>query len=75
MFVVIGTRTGSGRIAPPSTYVDTGSEPTDASATTPAQSSRIPAEDHAPLKARILLMLALNKTKDRSDIQRIFSEY
>jgi L-asparaginase len=33
------------------------------------------AEDLAPIKARILLMLALTKTKDPVEIQRIFSEY
>ena len=32
-------------------------------------------EDHIPIKARILLMLALTKTSDRNEIQRIFSEY
>src|SRR5262245_11596387 len=76
VFVVTSTRTGSGRIAPPRT------EPaTDASSSppAPAQSRRrqfsIAAEDHAPLKARILLMLALTKSTNRSDIQRMFSEY
>jgi L-asparaginase len=54
--VVIATRTGSGRIAPP-------------------LRSRIAAEDLMPVKARVLLMLALTKTDDPADIQRIFSEY
>jgi len=36
---------------------------------------RIAAEDLAPLKARILLMLALTATKDDSEIQRMFAEY
>jgi L-asparaginase len=76
VFVVTSTRTGSGRIAPPRNE-----GPSDQSATppTPAQVKRrqfsISAEDHAPLKARILLMLALTKSKDRADIQRMFSEY
>ena len=35
----------------------------------------IAGEDHIPVKARILLMLALSKTTDRNEIQRIFSEY
>ena len=35
----------------------------------------VAAEDHAPLKARILLMLALTKTTDRAAIQRMFVEY
>lgn len=30
---------------------------------------------HTPQKARILLMLALTKTKDKAEIQRIFDEY
>ena len=74
VFVVTATRTGSGRIAAPST--------TPAASTTqptPAQQRRrafsIAAEDHAPLKARVLLMLALATTTDRAQIQRIFSEY
>jgi L-asparaginase len=32
-------------------------------------------EDLAPIKARILLMLALTKTKDPAELRRIFSEY
>ena len=72
VFVVTATRTGSGRIAPPGS-----SSPT--SNVSPAQQRRrefsISAEDHPPLKARILLMLALGRTKDRSEIQRIFGEY
>ena len=72
VFVVIGTRTGSGRIAPPS-------PPSPNAKPTPAQQRRrefsISADDHPPLKARILLMLALTKTNDRSNIQRMFGEY
>lgn len=76
VFVVTSTRTGSGRIAPPRSG---GSGDQWATPPTPAQVKRrqfsIAAEDHAPLKARILLMLALTKSKDRADIQRMFSEY
>ena len=36
---------------------------------------RIAGEDLAPVKARILLMLALTKTHDPKDVQRMFSEY
>jgi L-asparaginase len=72
VFVVTATRTGSGRIAPPGNTASSGN-------VTPAQQRRrdfsISAEDHPPLKARILLMLALSKTRDRGEIQRIFSEY
>jgi len=32
-------------------------------------------EDLEPVKARILLMLALTRTKDGAEIQRIFTEY
>jgi len=77
VFVVTSTRTGSGRIA-------SRARPT---ATTPpaggnggGQNRRggdyqIAAEDLAPVKARILLMLALTRTTDVADIQRIFTEY
>jgi L-asparaginase len=71
VYIVTSTRTGSGRIAPPSADRQPSSNPV-------LQRRRdytVSAEDHAPLKARILLMLALTKTKDRSEIQRIFSEY
>jgi len=33
---------------------------------------RVAAEDLPPLKARVLLMLALTKTKDPAEIQRMF---
>jgi L-asparaginase len=71
VFIVSGTRTGAGRIAP-----NQGPGPDNA---TPAQKLRrsmtIQAEDHIPVKARILLMLALTRTEQRDEIQRIFSEY
>ena len=74
VFIVNSTRTGSGRIAPPRT----GDGPPGAKPN-PAQQRRrqftIAAEDHAPFKARVLLMLALATTSDRLEIQRIFSEY
>lgn len=61
VFVVISTRAGSGRIAP--------------RRNPEAGTFRIQGEDLAPVKARILLMLALTKTKDGAEIQRMFSEY
>jgi L-asparaginase len=79
VFVVTSTRTGSGRIA-----ARTGtsrSSSAAASANEGAQEgrrnnvNRISAEDLAPLKARILLMLALTKSTDAADIQRMFTEY
>ena len=35
----------------------------------------IAGEDLAPVKARILLMLALGRTDDAAEIQRMFTEY
>lgn len=75
VFIVTSTRTGSGRIAPPRSdaFGGGGNRPT------PDQQLRrqftVAGEDHVPVKARILLMLALTKTSDRSELQRIFSEY
>ena len=74
VFMVTSTRTGSGRIAP---SLSGGSSP--AAKPNPAQERRrqftVAAEDHAPIKARVLLMLALATTRDRAEIQRMFSEY
>ncbi|HUU33938.1 MAG TPA: asparaginase [Vicinamibacterales bacterium] len=71
VFVVTATRTGAGRIAP-----NRGRGPANLTA---AQQRRrafsVSSEDHIPVKARILLMLALTTTSDRDEIQRIFSEY
>ncbi|MEZ5415949.1 MAG: asparaginase [Vicinamibacterales bacterium] len=76
VFVVTATRTGAGRIAPRG---GGGQGQGNPPSMTPAQQRRrafsISAEDHIPVKARILLMLALTKTQDRDEIQRIFSEY
>ena len=43
--------------------------------TEPRTSTRIVGEDLSPVKARVLLMLALTRTADRDEIQRMFSEY
>jgi L-asparaginase len=61
LVVVMSSRTGSGRVAPRRD----GASPAD----------RIYAENLTPVKARILLMLALAQTRDRVEIQRMFSEY
>jgi L-asparaginase len=61
VFVVTTTRTGSGRIASRRTPL--------------AGTFQIQGEDLAPVKARILLMLALTRTKDPVEIQRMFAEY
>jgi L-asparaginase len=62
VFVVTTTRTGSGRIASRSRALS-------------APRFQIQGEDLAPVKARILLMLALTRTRDGADIQRMFTEY
>lgn len=71
-FIVTTSRTGEGRIAPQG-------PPSPGVQLTDAQQRRrrfaVAGEDHMPVKARILLMLALTKTQDRAEIQRIFSEY
>jgi L-asparaginase len=74
VFVVTTTRTGSGRIAPPRS----GGAPPNPKASDEARrrlSFSVAGEDHLPVKARILLMLALARTTDRAEIQRMFSEY
>ena len=62
--VVTATRTGTGRVAPPG-------EP----GRVLAVPGTIAAEDLAPIKARILLMLALTRTTDARELQRIFRDY
>ncbi len=69
VFVVIGTRTGSGRIAAPRGPTQVASQSAQAPSTT------VSAEDLPPVKARLLLMLALTRTTSRDDIQRMFEEY
>lgn len=75
VFIVTATRTGSGRIAPPrpSTNASANTNVTDAQRR--RRAFTIAAEDHTPVKARILLMLALTETQDREEIQRMFAEY
>ena len=68
VFVVSATRTGSGRIA-----ARTGGG--SGGGNNGADNYRIAAEDLTPLKARILLMLALATTDDAAEIQRMFTEY
>jgi L-asparaginase len=73
VFIVTSTRAGAGRIAPPRAPSNPGAD-----TNSPQQRRRaftISAEDHPPLKARVLLMLALLNTRDRTEIQRIFAEY
>ncbi len=81
--MVTTTRAGSGRIAPRNRPA--GAVPAQAPATQATEEPGTPAsrggrrsiagEDLAPLKARILLMLALTRTTDSAEIQRMFGEY
>ena len=79
VFIVTSTRTGSGRIAPSRPVAPTAATAPSNTPANPAFEQRrrftVAAEDHTPLKARILLMLALTRTNDRAEIQRMFSEY
>jgi L-asparaginase len=77
VFVVTTTRTGSGRIAPLRRGPDAAQAPAASSnpAAAEERARRIAGEDLAPVKARVLLMVALTKTTDPAAIQRIFSEY
>jgi L-asparaginase len=76
VIVVTTTRTGSGRIAPRRAPAG-GQSPANAnSPLTPDEQQRFVAgEDLSAVKARVLLMVALTKTRDPAEIQRIFSEY
>ena len=71
VFVVFCTRAGSGRIAPRRRPPP----PTASPASRGPADYRIAGEDLAPIKARVLLMLALAKTSDGAEIQRMFTEY
>jgi L-asparaginase len=66
VFVVTSTRTGSGRIAAGRRGRQGGGD---------EGTLRIAAEDLAPVKARILLMLALATKADGAAVQRMFTEY
>jgi L-asparaginase/Glu-tRNA(Gln) amidotransferase subunit D len=61
--VVITNRGGMGRVR-------------DTRAGTPdAKRNYIWGDNLTPQKARILMMLALTRTRDRAELQRIFEEY
>jgi L-asparaginase len=78
VFVVSATRTGSGRIAADRATPPAASGAAAGAAPAPRRArsgSLIAAEDLTPLKARILLMVALTKTQDAATIQRMFTEY
>lgn len=71
VFVVLSTRTGSGRVAPPRRQTDEERSEEERR----RLAFVVAGEDHAPVKARVLLMLALTKTSNRDEIQRMFREY
>ena len=74
VFIVTSTRTGAGRINPTTPRGGaTTAQSNDAQAR--RRQLTVAAEDHIPVKARVLLMLALTRTQNRDEIQRIFSEY
>ena len=60
MNIVRSKRTGSGRVVPLGAYDERG---------------MIPADTLNPQKARVLLMLALTRTRDLDELRRMFSEY
>lgn len=64
--VVITTRAGSGRIA---------NRPRRSDAAAAGAAYVVNGEDLMPVKARVLLMLALTRTNDPAEIQRMFTEY
>lgn len=75
VFIVTSTRTGSGRIAPPQNRGENAAGFKPSAEQLHRRQWTIAGEDHIPVKARVLLMLALTKTTDRAELQRIFSEY
>ena len=72
VFTVISTRTGSGRVIPRQLQTSEQGMPESRRLSV---AHRIAAQDLAPLKARILLMLALTRTNNVAEIRRMFSEY
>ncbi len=58
--LVRSNRTGNGRVVPLPEYEPLG---------------MVPADNLNPQKARVLLMLALTKTRDLTELRRIFAEY
>jgi len=72
VFVVRTARAGSGRIA--ARPVAARPAPTAGAAENP-RARALAGEDLAPVKARLLLMLALTRTQSAAEIQRMFLEY
>lgn len=74
VFVVSSTRAGGGRIPAQRTGGSRQSGNDDKGALAHRR-FMLGAEDLAPVKARILLMLALTRTQDPAELRRIFTEY
>lgn len=71
VFTAISTRTGAGRVAAFDGPLPENLPPAIAR----RAAFMVNAEDHTPVKARVLLMLALLRSQDRGEIQRMFKEY
>ncbi len=70
--VVITTRTGGGRVP---ARLGRGSAARVGPARQRDALHRVSGEDLSPVKARVLLMLALTKTRDSAEVQRLFTVY
>lgn len=68
------TPTSAASAATAGTAASNSAAPTDPQSAPPRRRA-IAGEDLAPIKARILLMLALTRTSDPAEIQRMFLEY
>jgi L-asparaginase len=78
VFVVSSTRAGGGRIPARRTASSPPRQQSQGNEQQRDEERRrfmLGAEDLAPVKARILLMLALARTNDVAEIQRVFTEY
>jgi L-asparaginase len=58
--MVLSSRAGSGRVVPRALLAEQGF---------------VTADNLSPQKARILAMVALTKTSDRAELERIFAQY
>jgi L-asparaginase len=72
VFIVVATRTGSGRIGAGRMQ---GADDRGSRGPAKRAGGFLAGEDLTPIKARILLMVALTRTQDRAELQRIFTEY
>jgi Glutaminase/Asparaginase C-terminal domain len=90
VIVVRATRTGAGRIMGGANMPRPGGGPAGTNGPGPGpggaggpggpggqggRMASVAGEDLSPIKARILLMLALTKTSDPQEVQRMFLEY